>query len=215
MSDLGTLHQAVNYYQLALLHVQSEQQLQLRLRLGKVYSELMYFEEEEKHAQCAIDSFDIVLEKSHQEEERREASNGKSRAWFWICAITRDGELLSDTIQSPFQVWAQHVATRYPEDPVAMFYFAASHLWKEVDTKEHQVWFNLAWGLFQINSQQPPPEFHIFYSLSVYWYFQSGSRQPNFLDLPAITMAMEQFSLFIENADLKTIHIVQRFVVAS
>ncbi|PVF92602.1 hypothetical protein CPB86DRAFT_829875 [Serendipita vermifera] len=212
ISGLDSIHQAVNYYQLALLHVPLKQQVHLRLRLGKAYSELMYYEQEEKNAQCAIDNFEIFLENSQQEEERLEASNGKSRALFWMHVIKRDEVLLSpeDEDEDPFREWAEDVSRRYPKDATATFYYSASNLWAKEAEKVYQVWFNLAWSLYQVSLHQPPPEFHILYSLAVYWYFEPREDQIEFSDLPAITMGLEQLSLFAANINSKIIHIVQR-----
>ncbi|PVF92597.1 hypothetical protein CPB86DRAFT_877750 [Serendipita vermifera] len=120
LCGLGSLNQAMHYYQLALAQPRSDLQTQLRLGLGKVYLELMYHVDAAGNAQSAIDCFEIVLKKSNDKEELLEASNGKSEGWWWkIVTTEEDHKLFKEDEEDPFRVWATNVATTYQNDTTA------------------------------------------------------------------------------------------------
>jgi hypothetical protein len=210
---LESLHQAINYYQIAVVQAQTELQNRFRLELGKVYLELMYYDEESKNAQLAIDCFESVLHKSKDERERREASNGKSQGWFWMLVTEEGRKSYSRNEEFPFRKWAKSIASTYRDDATAVSYYLLSNWWLPVVLTEDVPWFQLAWSLFQGKRQAPPPVFHYrcFFTLfSVVLGRKEKGR--GFWDLPILLSALEHLALFAKTVTLKDFYIIYRLV---
>jgi hypothetical protein len=101
-------------------------QRRLLLGLGKAYLELMYYIDEVKNAELAIDCFESVLKKSNVEEELMEASNGKSQGWLWKLAVEVERKHYDKNEDFPFRTWARSTASTYRSDPTVISYYVLS-----------------------------------------------------------------------------------------
>ncbi|PVF92600.1 hypothetical protein CPB86DRAFT_829873 [Serendipita vermifera] len=217
VSNINALHKAIDYYQIALVHSRPELPVGVQLELGKAYLELMYHANELENARLAISCCEVVLNKSRETEELLEASNGKSKGWWWILAIQGPRKLYQENEEYPFQIWTRSVAATYPQDTTAVCYYALSFVWIEEGGRENLVWFYLAWSLLKSKRQSPPPIFHHFYFMFLYipYWKKEGRGNAEFLDLPTVLSALEHLELFVETASLKDFYIIQRVFPAA
>ncbi|PVF92601.1 hypothetical protein CPB86DRAFT_829874 [Serendipita vermifera] len=199
LSSIDSLHQAIHYYQMALVHIRPELHAQLRLALGKVYLELMYYTNEVENARSAIECFEVVLKNSNKEEELIEASNGKSQGWWWKLATEETRKFYEEDEEFPFRAWTRSVATTYRKNGIAVCYYALSSVWIEGGGKNQLVWFHLAWSLLRSARQSPPPGFHYIYSRMLYLSHlrKSYPSDAAFGDLPILLSALEQLGMMI------------------
>jgi hypothetical protein len=102
LSGIDSLHQAVNYYQIVIVQARPELQARIRLQLGKIYLELMYYTNETRNGGLAIDCFERVLETSEDKAEILEASNGKSECLWWDFRVVKLQKLYRENEQHPF-----------------------------------------------------------------------------------------------------------------
>jgi tetratricopeptide (TPR) repeat protein len=215
ISALDSLHQAIHYYQIAIAQARPEIQTQIRIGLGKVYLGLMYYTDEVKNAQLAIECFEWVLEKSKVKEELRDATNGKSQGWWW--RITFEKEHKPNDKELPFCTWAEDAAKSHRNDAVAVSYYALSRRWLLHASKLEETlsWFRLAWSLLQLRRQSPPPGFHYVYYLIAYNYYDKNKHEENgqIIDLPNLLSALEHIDLLISTITLKELYTIQRSVV--
>ncbi|PVF95035.1 hypothetical protein CPB86DRAFT_788522 [Serendipita vermifera] len=212
ISGIDSLLRAINYYQLALVQVRPEMQAQLRLGLGDVYLELMYYADQAENAQLAIDSFEVVLKVSNKKEELLNASNGKSQGWWWKLITEGRYEGFKQYEDFPFREWAKSVATTYPDNGVALAYRSLSFDWT-LTSKEGLSRYHLAWSLLRSKRQLPPPGFHCLYFLSLrmqYLREETKEKVDGFTNLSILLSAIEHLELFAANTSLKDIHAFQR-----
>jgi hypothetical protein len=210
---LDSLHQAINYYQLAIVQARVEIQNRLRLELGKVYLELMYYTDERKNAQLAIDCFESVLQKSKEEEEMREACNGKSQGWFWVLSTEEEPKFYDKNEEFPFRTWAKSVASTYQNDSTAVSYYALSNWWLRRVSREDVAWFTLAWSLLQAKHQPAPPTFHYRYISTIrFLAMNEKEKRGRFMELPSLLSSLEHLALFAKTVNLKELYVIQRCV---
>ncbi|PVF92599.1 hypothetical protein CPB86DRAFT_877752 [Serendipita vermifera] len=212
ISDIDSLNQALHYYQVAIVHIKPELQTQVRLELGKIYLELMYYSNEVENAQLAIDCFEVVLKQSGEKDKLIEASNGKSQAWWWKLISEGTHKPGKENEDFPFRVWTKSVATKYLDDGIAVGYHAISFKWMVLNTKEELGWYHLAWTLLQLKRQTPPLGFHPFYSSSCYRRYCEEERKSGagFASLPPVLSSIEQRGFFALSTSPKEIYMIQR-----
>ncbi|PVF90995.1 hypothetical protein CPB86DRAFT_878741 [Serendipita vermifera] len=213
ISGIDSIHQAINYYQLALVQARPELETQLRLGLGRVYLELMCYVDEAQNAQLAIECFETIIKKSNEKEELVEASNGKSQAWWWKLISEGIHNIHEQNEDFLFRKWTKNVAVTYPDNGTAVGYYALSFKWMESTSKDELGWYHLAWTLLRFQRQPLPPGFHYFYSHSSYVQYQVEQRkEPKamFANLPMLLSALEHRSLFASSTNLKEIYMIQR-----
>jgi hypothetical protein len=212
---VDSLHQAIHYLQIAVVQARPETQNQIRLRLGKIYLELMYYVDEADNAQSATDCFEAVLKKSNRKEELLEASNGKSQSWWWRIAVEEQPSPKKG-VEPPFLTWARSVATTYNDDALAIYYYALS-LWRYHDDSNETVsWFHLTWTLLRLKCQSPPAGFHYIYS-QYFWivHVMNSWDGEDFGYLPGLLSASEHIDLLAATVTLKDLYMIQRFVAIS
>jgi hypothetical protein len=190
-----------------------EIQPRVRLQLGKVYLELMYYADRAKNVKMAIEYFEWVLERSKEKEELVEASNGKTQALWWD-HVTGPVLFSFEDDEFPLRRWATSIATRYKDDSMAVCHYALSSIWTRRERSNDLTWFDLAWGLLQAKHQAPPPGFHYFYFLYAHSYsnFNSQKNRWQFRDLSFLMSALEHLALFVTSVTLKDVNIIQRCV---
>jgi hypothetical protein len=217
ISGIEAVHQAICYYQLALVYVRSELRTRIQLELGSVYLELMYYADEADNAQSAIEFFELVLEKSNEREELIRASNGKSEGWWWRLVVEGKHNVFEKTEDFPFRTWARDVATAYRDNEVSVCYYAMSTLWMQEVGKEDLVWLHLAWTFLQSRHQSPPPGFQYFYFSIITMYHIAKNRMGHmeFEDLPMLLAALEHFGLFMATTSLREVYVIQRYVAVA
>jgi hypothetical protein len=175
----------------------------------------MFYADQVKNAQLAIECFEWVLERSTEKEDLLEASKGKSQGLFWMLPFD-ETKPLSVEKQSLLQTWTKSVATTYQDDAIAVSHYALSLQWHPQATMEQPMWFQLAWSLLRRKCQSPPPGFHFNYFESLSALSTSKLREGTGLEaLQGFLLALEQFELFMKTVDWKEIDITRRFVVAS
>jgi hypothetical protein len=182
----------------------------LRMELGRVYLELMYYADEVKNAQLAIDCFEVVLEKSKESDQLVKASNSKTEALYWKFITEEPLRYPERNEESPLEIWTKDVAMTYQDDPTAMCYYALLQRTETWIKKEDLLWFHLAWSLVQRKNQPPPPSFHYMFSIFLNRYYNDNEEK--FGDLPILISSLEHFRAFAANTSLKELYIIQRFV---
>ncbi|PVF95036.1 hypothetical protein CPB86DRAFT_876015 [Serendipita vermifera] len=209
ISGLDSLNQAIHYYQVALAKARLELQNQLRLGLGKVYLELMYYTDEAENAQSAIDCFEVVLKKSNERQELIEASNGKSQGWWWKIAMEKNPKRYNEDEEYPFRVWVTNVATTYRNDVTAVCYYALSFLWM-TESKRELTWFHIAWALLRSRNQSPPPGFHYMYSQQLFISIPitSTNADVRFEGVSLLLTALEHLRILSTTATFRDLYMV-------
>jgi hypothetical protein len=189
-----------------------EIQTRVRLDLGKVHLELMYYVDENKNMQLAIEHFEWVLERSKEKEDLVEALNYKTQALLWKLATCPVPSFFDENQEFPLRTWAKGVATAYKNDATAVCYYAISSIWKTRDKSDDLALFELAWHLLRAKHQAPPPGFHYFYFLYSQYYCVFYARENKFRYLALLMSALEHLALFAESVTLKEVHIIQWYV---
>jgi hypothetical protein len=173
----------------------------------------MYYADELQNAQLAIDCFEVVLKKSHEKGEMLEASNGKSQGWLWKLSIEEKPNPSKKSEGNPFRTWTRSIASTYPSDVTAIFYYGLSAgLTKDFSvSKEDLAWYPLAWSLLQSKQSPVPPGFHYYFSTSLCSYASSSGG--GFGELSNYLSALEHLTLFASTTTLKDLYIIQRSVI--
>jgi hypothetical protein len=175
-----------------------------------VYLELMYYTEEAKNAQLAIECFEAVLEKSKEKEQLIKASNGKSEGWWWKLVTKKEAKDQGNQ-KKRFRTWTKNVATLYQDDLTAICYRSISLWWMKEACQEDFVWFHLARSLLRSKQTPVPPAFH-YYSSRILFSSPFIKEQRCFVDLPVLLSALEHLEIFVGTVTLKDLHMIQRFV---
>jgi hypothetical protein len=192
-----------------------EVQTRVRLDLGKVYLELMYYADSTKNTQIAIEHFEWVLERSKKKEELVEASNYKTQALWWKHATGPTIPFSEVNGDFPLRMWAKSVATTYKDDTTAVCYYAMSSIWLNRVGSDDLTWLDLAWCLLRSRHQSPPPGFHYIYSRYACTYSRQKRRQNGwqFRDLSFLVSALEHLTLFTATLTLKDMDMTDRCVI--
>ncbi|PVF95033.1 hypothetical protein CPB86DRAFT_608448 [Serendipita vermifera] len=217
VSGIDSLHQAINYYQLALVQAQPDIQSRLRMGLGKAYLELMYYDDEVENAQLAIDSFEVVLKKSKEKTELVDASNGKTEGWWWKLITEGKYKLEQQDEDFPFRQWTKNIATTYPDSGVAAAYHAMSFKWISPTSRGELAWYHLAWTLLRGQRRSPPTGFHFLSYRSLYdRHAIEANNKPEsgFENLPMLLLALEHLKFLIEG-NLRNLYMFQRIQITS
>jgi hypothetical protein len=188
---------------------------QVRLDLGKVHLELMYYADGDKNAHLAIEQFEWVLERSKKKEELVDASNCKTQTLWWKHVTGPGSIFFAKSQEFPLRTWAKSVATIYKDDTTAVCYYAMSNYWICGARREDLTWFDMVWCLSRSRHQSPPPAFHFLYFVYARYFSNLNSQQDRcqFRDLSFLISALEHLTLFAETATLKDIDIIQRCVI--
>jgi hypothetical protein len=215
LSGIDSLHQAINYYQVAIVQTRPEHQAQLRLELGNVYLELMYYADEVENEQLAIDCFEWILKRFNQKKVTVEATNGKSQGWWWKLVTEGEPRFFKENEESPFRTWTKNMATAFRDDATSVCYYALSSWWIEGFKRDQLVWLQLAWTLLQSKRQSAPPAFYYIYVLILYSSYLKNKRgeSGDFGDFPTLLSALQQVGLFSTTVTLKDIYMIQRCVM--
>ncbi|PVF95032.1 hypothetical protein CPB86DRAFT_608484 [Serendipita vermifera] len=172
----------------------------------------MYYTDEIKNAQLAVDSFEVVLERSKEKEELVEASNGKTQGWWWKLVTEGKHKLDEQNEDFPLHKWTKSVAAAYPDNGIAVAYHAMSFRWRAI-IREESAWCHLAWRILRIQQQTPPPVFHLLSSRALsdqYIQEDSNDIMPRFENIPMLLSATEHLELFATTTSLKDVYIFQR-----
>ncbi|PVF92607.1 hypothetical protein CPB86DRAFT_829878 [Serendipita vermifera] len=201
------LHQAVDYYQLALVRIPPDYRGAIYLELGRAYQELYYHDLDRNTAQLSLDNFDAALKCLVGSERWIDAANGKTHVLF---VLKMDAEHDESDEEQEMLEWVGSVLKEISNDPVSLAVYGILAQFYDNNYKLDSLFdlSNLALWFSRSSMGRVPPMVHIMVSSAVYAELQEDDA--TLPPLRTLVDALNHLERFFERADWRDLGLIAR-----
>jgi hypothetical protein len=112
------LENAINYYQMVMIHALPERRGEIRIQIARCYRELAYYREDMEFLHLSLENYDGALRTSLSSEDRQKVTNEK--IYFLFTSTDRN----NDSAWQKLQGLAASAFEQFPNDPWTILNYA-------------------------------------------------------------------------------------------